>query len=50
VKKAIAVFVMAVLSLAAACAPGAPTPTRTRDPTARPVWVLAPKPDHLAGV
>jgi hypothetical protein len=50
VKKAIAVVVIVVLHLVAACAPRAPTPTPTPEPTPTPVWVLASKPEHLAGL
>jgi hypothetical protein len=38
-----------VLSIVAACAPAAPTPTQTPPPTATPVRVLATKPEHIAG-
>jgi hypothetical protein len=44
------VLVMLMLTLVAACSPAAPTPTRTLEPTATPVWVLATKPEHLAGI
>jgi hypothetical protein len=50
VKKATAVVVMAVLSLATGCSASAPTRTPTPEPTLTPVWVLATKPEHLAGV
>jgi hypothetical protein len=50
VKKATAAFVMLVLSLVAACAPAAPTPTRTPEPAATPAEVLATKAEHLAGI
>jgi hypothetical protein len=48
-KKTTAVVVMAVLCLLAACAPAAPTPTRTPEPTATPVDVRATEPEHLVG-
>jgi hypothetical protein len=41
---------MAVLSLVASCAPAAPTPTRTPQPTATLVEVRATEPQHLAGI
>jgi hypothetical protein len=50
VKRAIAVIVFVVLHLVAACAPAAPAPTRTPEPTATPVEVLATKSEHLAGL
>ena len=49
-KKAIAVLLMVVLHLVTACAPAAPTPTRTPEPTATPIEVLATKPEHLEGI
>jgi hypothetical protein len=42
------VVVLILLILVAACAPAAPTPTPEPRPT--PVWVLATKPEHLAGL
>jgi hypothetical protein len=50
VKGSTAVFVIAVLSLVTACAPAAPTPTRTPQPTGTPVEVLATKAEHLEGI
>jgi hypothetical protein len=50
VKKAIAVILMVVVLHVTACAPEAPTPTPTPEPRATPVWVLATKPEHLAGI
>jgi hypothetical protein len=45
-----AVVVVVVVSLVAACARTVPTPTPTPEPTPTPVWVLATKPEHLAGL
>ena len=42
-KKAKGILVMA-------CAPAAPTPTRTPEPTATPVEVLATEPEHLEDI
>ena len=52
VKKAFAVIVIVVLCLVAACGPSAPapTPTPTPEPAPTPAWVLATKPEHLAGI
>ena len=49
VKRATAVLLIASLSVAAACAPAAPTPTRTPEPMATPVELLATEPDHVVG-
>jgi hypothetical protein len=43
-------LVAIALSLVAACATAAPTPTPTPEPTPTPGWVLATKPEHLAGL
>ena len=45
-----AVVVILVLSLVAACAPAAPTPTRTPEPIATPIWLLVSKPAQLEGI
>jgi hypothetical protein len=50
VRRATAVFVMALLGLVAACTPAAPTPTQTPEPTPTRAWILATKPEHLAGL
>ena len=50
VKRVAVVLALAVLSLVTACAPAAPTPTLTPEPTATPVEVLATKPEHLVGI
>ena len=49
-KNSAATLLMLVLSIVTACAPAAPTPTRTPEPTATPVEVRATKPEHLAGI
>jgi hypothetical protein len=41
---------MAALYLVAACAPAAPTTTRTPEPAATPAEVLATKVEHLGGL
>jgi len=50
VRRVTAVVVTGVLSLAASCAPAAPTLTPTPESTPTPIWVLATKPEHLAGI
>jgi len=50
VGRVMAVSVVAVLGLVAACAHTAPTQTRAPQPRATPVEVLATKPEHLAGI
>jgi hypothetical protein len=50
VNKAVAIIVFVVLYLVTACAPAAPTPTRTPEPTVTPAEVRATKPEHLGGV
>jgi hypothetical protein len=50
VKRTTTVLAIVALSIVSACAPPAPTPTRTLEPTGTPVEVLATKCEHLAGV
>ena len=49
-KKAVAITVIILLHLVAACTPAAPAPTRTPEPTPTPVEVRATQPEHMAGI
>jgi hypothetical protein len=50
VKKTTTFVVIVVLHLVAACAPGAPTPTRTPEPTATLAELRATSAEHIAGI